>query len=119
MEVVRHGKYNVITPLYEKGYDDLEKFYRFINYYTKDEVEAAVKDPVFVHFTASSSRRPWIKGCNHPMKTVWEHYKSLTEWAEVPDKKDNRKPKKKLNDWLYNNLSMDTYMKILRLRGHR
>lgn len=112
-------KYNVITPLFEKSYDDLLRFYRAKEYYSKEEVKEAIVDPVFVHFTASSTRRPWIKGCKHPMKDKWDYYKSCTEWCDVKDKPDNRRMKKRVLDFLYNNFPISLYMLLIKVLGKK
>lgn len=107
------AKYCVLTTLYEKKYQDIIDFFELSNYYNEEEINSAVKNPVFVHFTSSATKRPWIKGCNHPMKQKWDYYKNLTEWKDVPDKKDGRKTKKKILDWLYNNLDISLYRAII------
>jgi hypothetical protein len=79
------------------------------NYYSKEEIVQATEQPVFVHFTPSATRRPWVKGCDHPKKYEWDNYKCLTDWKTVEDKIDTRKLKKRILDWMFRNLSVSTY----------
>lgn len=105
-------KYNVLTPLYEKSYNDIKNYYQLQCYYDDIEVVEALKNPVFIHFTGSFTRRPWIKGCKHPKKEDWNYYKSLTEWKDVSDKPDNRTIKKKILDWMFHNLNVSVFKKL-------
>jgi lipopolysaccharide biosynthesis glycosyltransferase len=112
------ANYNVITPLYEKSYENLKLFYNFKCYYTSSEIKDALNNPIFIHFTASSTKRPWIKGCNHPKKIEWDNYKSQTPWRDVSDKKDSRKLKKKLIDWMFTHLNPRIYVSLLKVRSY-
>lgn len=109
------AKYCVLTPVYERKYSDIVNIFKLTNYYSKEEIEDAVKNPVFVHFTPSATKRPWVKGCNHPKKKDWDYYKNLTPWKDVADKKDKRKLKKKVLDWMFRNLNIELYKKITKL----
>ena len=106
------AKFCVLTPLYERKYSDIVKVFRLNPYYSEKEILDAVEHPVFVHFTPSATKRPWVKGCDHPKKDMWDYYKNLTAWKNVSDKEDKRKTKKKILDWMFRNLSIDTYKVI-------
>lgn len=109
------AKYCVLTPLYEKKYDDIVYFFGLENYYSKQEIEDAVKNPVFVHFTPSATKRPWVIGCDHPLKCRWDEYKLKTDWCNVGDKKDKRKFKKKFLDFMYRNLPVKAYINVIKI----
>lgn len=113
-------KYNVLTPLYEKPYDQIKEYYGITdNYYSDLEVQKAVSNPVFVHFTASFTKRPWVKGCKHPLKGKWNEYKQKTEWKDQADKPDNRSRKRKMIDWLFNVLTVSQFRLLYRLLGNK
>lgn len=112
-------KYNVITPLYEKKYNDIKYFYNLQYYYNADEVNYVTNNPVFVHFTASFSKRPWIQGCKHPMKKEWERYKKMTEWADIKDMEDVRSKKRKIIDILFRSLNVRVFMGLYKLLGKK
>lgn len=64
----------------------------------KPELEAAVHDPVILHFAGT---RPWIENCSHPYTAEYIKYKNLSAWKEEPLWKEaDRKKKKKLKDIL-------------------
>lgn len=113
------AKYCVLTPLYERKYADIVRLFRLENYYTMEEVRSATDYPVFVHFTPSATKRPWVMGCDHPMKAKWDYYKSLTDWRNIPDKPDERIKKKRLLDWMFRNLNIRTYQYLTGLSVKR
>lgn len=113
------AKYCVLTPLYERKYSDIICLFKLENYYSEEEICQAKLNPVFVHFTPSATKRPWVIGCDHPMKEKWDYYKSLTDWRDVPDKQDKRTKKKRLLDWMFRNLNIAVYQLITRLAAMR
>lgn len=95
-------RYNSYTALFDFTYKDLMIFRKPTKYYSENEVENAKKNPAIVHFTTSFlSLRPWIEGCKHPYVGEWLKYKSMSPWADVPLRKDNRSEKKKLAVKIY------------------
>lgn len=112
-------KYNVITPLYEKKFKDIEYFYKLITYYSEQEVEEAKKNPTFIHFTASFVKRPWVSGCKHPMRHEWEKYKAMTEWVAVPPKQDTRSPKRKMIDVLFRVCNVRVFSMLVQRLGKK
>lgn len=113
-------KYNVLTPLYEKPYEQIKEYYGITNnYYSDEEVQDAIRNPVFVHFTAAFTKRPWIKGCKHPLKGKWDEYKQKTEWKDQPDKSDKRNRKRKIVDWLFHTLTVNQFRLLYRLLGRK
>jgi hypothetical protein len=68
-----------ITYNFQEGYLWNELFYDYWKY--EEQVLAARKDPIILHFTDS---KPWIKGCDHPFKEEFFKYQKETEWAESP-----------------------------------
>jgi lipopolysaccharide biosynthesis glycosyltransferase len=64
---------------------------------SEKQYEAAVTDPVIVHFTPTfiSGTRPWMVKDKHPFTKEYLYYKSLSPWKDVPLRKDDRKFAKK------------------------
>ena len=48
-------------------------------YYTKTEVEYAIKNPAIIHYLGEE--RPWRKGNKHKFKIQYEKYLSMTPWS--------------------------------------
>ena len=70
-------KYNVQTSFYHKV-----KYVEFDYWKYVEELEAAIKDPVILHF--SSGYKPWYKECEHPMRREFYKYKAMTVWGKQP-----------------------------------
>ena len=67
-------KYN-----FQEGFLWNDIFYDYWKY--EDQVLAARKDPVILHFTDS---KPWVEGCEHPYRDEFFKYQKETEWAGTP-----------------------------------
>lgn len=52
-----------------------------LDWHRFEELEAAIKDPVIIHYT--SSLKPWYSDCNHPYKREWRKYCAMTEWRNM------------------------------------
>ena len=84
-------KYNILSPFFEVGYDNLLKFYGVSDYYSKEMVEDAINNPVFIHFTQFVYGRPWFNNAqNHPLRDLFDSYVSETPFEDeiyVDDKR--------------------------------
>lgn len=70
-------RYNVQTYLYDFTYEEMIMYRKPDNYFKKEEVEKAVKNPGIVHFsTCFRSNRPWNIDGNlcHPYYIEWNRY---------------------------------------------
>lgn len=95
-------KYNCYTALFDFSYKDLMTFRKPSKYYSEAEVNEAKSHPAIVHFTTSFlSLRPWVEGCRHPYVGKWLKYKTMSPWADVPLRRDDRSGKKKLAVRIY------------------
>jgi lipopolysaccharide biosynthesis glycosyltransferase len=104
-------KYNSMTKCF--CFDSYKSFVNFTGttpYYREDEYAESVKHPVILHFTKGLLFiRPWVEGCKHPYTEEWLKYKSISPWADVPLRTDNRSPKQRFR----NNCSI--FLKMLPL----
>lgn len=51
----------------------LNYFHEEAGFYPQEEIEAAKKAPVILHYTPSFTSRPWCRDCRHPLKALyWE-----------------------------------------------
>jgi len=59
-------------------------------YYSKNEIEAALKNPVFIHFVNFIVQKPWYisKIRDFPFFDIWEYYRSLTVFRDLVPKED-------------------------------
>lgn len=78
-------KFNSVTIYYDFSYQEMLVYRKPPEFYSKEEIEIAVKDPVIIHFTTSFlSRRPWVEGCGHKYVDEWMKYKSISPWKDSP-----------------------------------
>lgn len=78
-----HPKYNLLSPFLEKSYEDVLKFFDTGEYYSKETVNEAVSNPVFMHLTKFLNGQPWHKDAvNHPVRKLFEKYASHTPFMD-------------------------------------
>lgn len=92
-------KYNVVTSYFDYSYKS--QFKITSPFYRKKEVTEALEYPVFIHFTESYSNRPWVKGCKHPFRSEYIHYRNQTDWKYMPLSEDKRTFNQKLLSRLF------------------
>lgn len=84
-------KYNIHSPFFEVGYDNILKFYGVKDYYTKEIGENAIENPVFIHFVQFVYGRPWFTNAkNHPLRELFDYYANQTPFGDEIYTKDNR-----------------------------
>lgn len=49
-------------------------------YYSIEEMEKAVRQPVILHFCLSQIIRPWYENCNDELVGVWDSYLNKSSW---------------------------------------
>lgn len=67
-------KYNVMSPVYLMSYKNLTGYFNLEDYYSKEQIYEAKNKPAIIHFTGYPDRRPWEKGCKHPLKKLYMKY---------------------------------------------
>lgn len=107
---VIHPKYNTFTSLFQLNRDSVLRIYGLPDYYSNEEIEEAVADPVFVHFTPNMTTRPWVKHCKHPLKEEYWRFRSMTEFGEKQLESDTRSLKLRLLGWIYRSLPSSVYV---------
>lgn len=89
-------KYNVVTPLFLMKLKKILEVYKVNDYYVIDEVNNAIKNPIFIHYVDGQTVRPWIKGCRHPKKDEYNKYYKKAFGDNPILKKDKRSLKIKI-----------------------
>ncbi len=89
--------YNSQRIFFDFSYKQLLKLRKPNHHLTLEEYNAAVQNPIIVHFTPVfiSGTRPWQKKDKHPFTSEYRYYKSISVWASMPLRKDDRKSRKK------------------------
>lgn len=95
-------KFNTLTSFYEMKVSDMAKIYKHTPY-SQAQIDEAISDPYFIHFTPSMTTRPWIKRCKHPLKNLYWKYrlKVNNTYLLSPDK---RPMKQKILSFLFYNM---------------
>lgn len=90
--------YNSQRIFYDFSYKQLMKLRKPEHHLSEEEYNETINDPVVVHFTPVfiSGTRPWQVKDNHKFTSEYRHYKSISEWKDIPLRKDDRKKKKKI-----------------------
>lgn len=104
-----HPKYDVLTPFYTLNEHELCLMGGWKEYYSQKELNEAIQNPVFIHFTPNLSTRPWQKHCKHPMKSEYIKYRNMTPFPIKKFNPDNRKLYLKCLGLLYYHLPYKTY----------
>ena len=93
-------RYNVNTLMMILSYDEIKTLRRIDDFYPEGEVINALKHPALIHMTSVFlvHNRTWIKGNNHPAKSIYNKYKALTPWKDSEDLPDNRSTRIKIQD---------------------
>lgn len=95
-------EYNILSPFFEVEYEDVLKFYNITEYYTKDIIENAINNPIFIHLTQFVHGRPWFKNAeNHPLRNLFDSYASKTPFKNTIYTEDERHFKGKLLSFTY------------------
>lgn len=94
--------YNVMTSFYDfKSVESIKNYYGINNYYHQAEIDEGKKNPIFVHFTPSFSKRPWIEGSLHPLKNIYRDFLLQTPFKNNKLQKDKRLLKIRIIEKLY------------------
>lgn len=76
-------QYDVMTIVAVYSYKELQTLRRPTNYYNEEELTAAVKKPVLIHYTTNMRViRPWFSNTNHPFSEEFMLYLKMSPWRE-------------------------------------
>lgn len=101
-------KYNFLSIFTDYTYEQMQLYRHPVNFYSKNEIEIASKNPIIIHFTSSIfNNRPWEENCKSKYLSKWLKYRSRTPWKEQPLKKDKRGIIKKSIKTIYNLLPIN------------
>ena len=96
-------KFNLMTLEQVFTYEELLRFREPLNYYTKEQIEEARREPVITHTTNFFyvRKRVYEEGSDHPMRVQYEKYRAMTPWKNDPPMMANSTLKQRLqkNIW--------------------
>ena len=90
--------YNAQRIYFDFSYKHLMRLRKTSHQLTEELYNEAINDPVIVHFTPVfiTGTRPWQKKDKHKFTPEYRHYKEISEWKDIPYRKDDRKVSKKI-----------------------
>ena len=81
-------KYNVMTIDIAHSYREIQLLRRPTGFYSKEEMEEAIKNPRIIHFTTNMLViRPWFINSDHPLKEEFDKYYEMSPWNRHEKKK--------------------------------
>lgn len=113
-----HPKFNLQPPMFGLTSEETLKLNNIDKYYSQKEIDEALSDPVFIHFTDWYFNRPWNKDSTHPMKDIYLNYLDKTPWkGQLLDNKLHRNAH--IMKFIYNFFPFFVYRFISRLTSQR
>ncbi|MBD9044309.1 MAG: glycosyltransferase family 8 protein [Solobacterium sp.] len=86
-------RFNSVTIFYDFSYEEMMVYRKPVDFYPREEIELAVREPSIIHYTTSFlSKRPWYEDCEHRYVAEWFKYKDISPWSDKPlwtEKKKN------------------------------
>ncbi|WP_061464191.1 glycosyltransferase family 8 protein [Peribacillus simplex] len=78
--LILEPEFNLMPPFLHMNRRQIMKLYNIKKYYTQQQINSAIKDPVIIHYISKFYNRPWNKECTHPFKKMYEKYLNLSPW---------------------------------------
>lgn len=77
------AQYDVMTIEAVHTYKEILILRNPTNYYSEDEINKALKNPLIIHYTTNMRIvKPWYKDSDHPFKELFEKYKEISPWKD-------------------------------------
>ena len=82
------GKIGILSPCYDVmtinvvyTYEEINLLRKPVDFYGKEELEEAVRNPVIIHYTTNMRTiRPWYSNTNHPLAAEFKKYMEISPW---------------------------------------
>ena len=107
--LIIHPRYNLLWSMMCCKPKDICKLNKIPNYYTDEEINSAINNPVIIHFSNSIYGRPWKKGCHHKYRKAYMYYRRLSPWKNEPLTDNNLSKFRKLRNAVYRVLPSRAY----------
>lgn len=89
LNMIFKGKIKVLPPQFNMmtitsvySYEDIIRLRRPTNYYCKEDIITAVKNPIIIHYTTNMRTvRPWFSNATHPYTSLFHTYMDISPWV--------------------------------------
>lgn len=79
-----HPKYNFSPIFYMFSKKKLREIEGSNHYYSDEEIDDAINNPIIIHYLSGWFKRPWELNCTHPLKKEYLYFKSISPWSDIP-----------------------------------
>ena len=107
--------YNVMPPHFKFTREQIVSLFKMNTYYSQNELDEAVKNPIVIHYTDEFFNRPWFRNCTHPFKEVYLRYLSMTPWKDCDIQFKELTRNCKIQNWVHKNCPFFVYKSMIRL----
>ena len=109
-------KYNLQPIHYKYSYKLYRMFWKQPAYYGKQEIDAAVRNPVIIHFFRFLGEFPWDLNSDHPYADLYRTYLEKSPWKDRPQTGTQQDGFVfRLERWMYRHLPDPLFMLIFRI----
>lgn len=106
-------EYNLQPVHLEHPYERYTKVYKHKEqYYSKEEIEQAVRNPKIIHYLRYIGESPWHEGNVHPGTKYFDEYLQMSPWRDYCKQAANRGLLFKLEKWMYRYLPKGIFLRI-------
>ena len=107
-------KYNLTSNNYSFDAETVRKIYFLDEYYSQEEVDDAIANPVIVHYTTGLLGRPWEEGSAHPEREAFWQTVKKTPWKEMKMLPDSRKASLKAFTFVFEHIPKGLFIFLYR-----
>lgn len=108
------ANYNVMNPMFNFSSKQIQDLFKMKKYYSQQEVNDAISNPVVIHYTDEFFNRPWFINCTHPLKQTYLDYLKKSPWADNELKKRKLSRNCRTQNWIYKNSPYFIYKLMIR-----
>jgi len=101
--------YNAMSQFFMHSSKQIKSLYDMKNYYSQEQLDNAVKNPVIVHYINKFFNRPWFENCSHPMKNLYINYLKQSPWSNVQLNTSKNDPKIRIRKWIFDHLPFSVF----------
>lgn len=109
-----HPKFNTMSQFFLMNAKQMKSLSDVKNYYTQDDLDEAIKNPVIIHYINKFYNRPWFKSCSHPLKDLYIENLSKTPF-KVELKEGSQKNSVKIRKFVFEHFPFFIYYAMERI----
>lgn len=104
-------KFNMMPQMISFDCNKIKKLANISEYYSQDEINVAINNPVIIHYIGKFYNRPWCEKCTHPYKDKYIKFMKKAYKKESLINSDIKKGVK-IRKFIYYNMGFNSYLII-------